>query len=460
MASRRGAPVAHRARRQRRSVASLLAGGLLNVLAAGGVLCVALVVLGVVFDITLIMFKTGSMSPTIPTGSLAVVREVPASSIAVGDVVTVGRPGELPVTHRVTSVSDGAVEPGATRVITMRGDANETDDPAPYSVSSVRSVLWSVPHLAYTVQWFSNPVVLGSITAGAAALVTWAFWPRRAGARDVGVEASAPRRHRDSRARLGGSTVVVLGLATGLALATPQTNAMATAASVPAAGASAAPGSVSVARISGEFLTLTTVSDRRAMTNMDVGASVVWTVGVEAAPPHPVPVTFGVALESSQPGVFSHLIEACSRQWEDDACSGERVVLQPEAPVVSSEVEVLGVMSSNEERWLRVVVSRNATGHENGVRADVEIHAWAEGDRVGVGSGSAGQDPEQDGAGGSPGGGGGGSGDLGSASGGSLAWTGADPRFGALLAFGAITAGLGVAAVATVLRKRAPRRDR
>ncbi len=45
------------------------------------------------------------MEPTIPTGSLAVVHEIPASEIAVGDIVTVDRPGQLPITHRVTSVA-------------------------------------------------------------------------------------------------------------------------------------------------------------------------------------------------------------------------------------------------------------------------------------------------------------------------------------------------------------------
>lgn len=35
------------------------------------------------------------------------------------------------------------------------------------------------PGAAYVVVWLSNPYVLGSITLAAAALVLWAFWPRR-----------------------------------------------------------------------------------------------------------------------------------------------------------------------------------------------------------------------------------------------------------------------------------------
>src|SRR5690606_12300222 len=108
--------------------------------------------------------------------SLALVREVPASAIAVGDVVTVERPGALPITHRVTSVTPAA---GDARTITMRGDANSVDDPAPYTVTTVRSVLWAAPGLARLVVAFSNPMVLGGVTLSASALVTWAFWPRQ-----------------------------------------------------------------------------------------------------------------------------------------------------------------------------------------------------------------------------------------------------------------------------------------
>lgn len=69
----------HRA--PRRSVGSYIAGGIGNVLAAGGVVCVVLVILAVSMNISLIMFKTGSMSPQIPAGSVAVVKEISADEI-------------------------------------------------------------------------------------------------------------------------------------------------------------------------------------------------------------------------------------------------------------------------------------------------------------------------------------------------------------------------------------------
>ena len=159
-----------------RRIGSVLGNGLLTALAIGGVICIVLVGLAFFFNVTLMMFKTGSMSPTIPAGSVALVREIPASEIQIGDVVTVARPNALPVTHRVTSVSPG---PGSDeRTITMRGDANAADDPAPYTVATVRIVMGSLPGLASVIVSFSNPMVLGVISLAVAGLVTWSFWPR------------------------------------------------------------------------------------------------------------------------------------------------------------------------------------------------------------------------------------------------------------------------------------------
>ncbi|MGN7253333.1 signal peptidase I [Arthrobacter sp. SAFR-014] len=159
----------------RRNMRGRLGNALLNVAALGGSVCIVLVILAFFFQITLIMFKTGSMSPTIPAGSLAVVKKIPASEVRVGDVITIDRPSALPVTHRVTSVSPGE---SGTVSITMRGDANPTDDPLPYEVQTVRIVLWSVPELAYTVNAVNNPLVVGGMTVAMAVVVTWAFWPR------------------------------------------------------------------------------------------------------------------------------------------------------------------------------------------------------------------------------------------------------------------------------------------
>ena len=156
-------------------VGRMLGDAALWIAAAAGTLCILLVVLAMTAGITLILFRTGSMSPTIPAGSVAVVQRVPAAEVEVGDVVTVDRDGELPVTHRVTGIAAG--ESDSERVLTLRGDANAADDPFPYSVSTVRVVLFSVPGIAAGIAVLGHPLVLGGLTAGATLLVVWAFWP-------------------------------------------------------------------------------------------------------------------------------------------------------------------------------------------------------------------------------------------------------------------------------------------
>jgi signal peptidase len=129
---------------------------LLNIAAIGGTICIVTVVAALFFNITLIMFKTGSMSPAIPAGSLAIVQKIPASQVHVGDVVTVDRGNQLPITHRVVSVSPH----GNEYALTLRGDANSENDPEPYITSDVRIVLFSMPGLAFPVAALSHPIVL------------------------------------------------------------------------------------------------------------------------------------------------------------------------------------------------------------------------------------------------------------------------------------------------------------
>lgn len=176
---------------RRHTAVSVTRSTLLNIAAVGGAICIVLVVLALVFQITLIMFKTGSMSPTIPAGSLAVVKQIPASEARVGEVVTVNRPGELPISHRIVSTRPA---PGGATSLVLKGDANATADPAPYVVKTVRLVLWSAPGLAYVVVWLSNPFVLGAITLAVAALVTWVLWPRDDGRPGEGERPHARRR--------------------------------------------------------------------------------------------------------------------------------------------------------------------------------------------------------------------------------------------------------------------------
>jgi signal peptidase I len=145
--------------------------GLLGLLAMSWLLC------SIFFGFSLVVFKTGSMAPAIPAGSAAIVREVAASEIAVGDVITVQREGAtLPVTHRVVSISP-ADDPAA-RVVELRGDANDSNDLAPYTIAHAKRVVASFASVGAVLTVLRTPYVLGITTMLVGLLVVWAFWPR------------------------------------------------------------------------------------------------------------------------------------------------------------------------------------------------------------------------------------------------------------------------------------------
>jgi signal peptidase len=344
----------------RQRIAHISGEIVLTALAVGGIVCIVLVGLAFFFNVTLIMFKTGSMGPTIPAGSVAMVREIPASEIKIGDVVTVDRADALPVTHRVTSVNAG---PSAhERTITMRGDANETDDPVPYDVAAVRIVMGSLPGLATVIVWFSNPFVLGAITLGASSLVTWAFWPR-----EPRVQREAGRRGRHS---VGAAASVLLAstLAVPLALTAPTS-------------ASAVDHVVQ-----GAYLTLTSVTDP-GMAIMEPGETVHWQVGIAAAAPEPGVIAVSVSGTGSDELELSAVVVACSVRWVGGSCDGQSwppTVLDP-FPVDGVERELIR-MPSDEQRWLLLSVTMPGTAQPSpGHSATHRVLAVGHGDSVVVG---------------------------------------------------------------------------
>ncbi|MFD2757269.1 S26 family signal peptidase [Gulosibacter faecalis] len=326
---------------------------LLSVLALGGLACIVLFVAAMLFNVSVIMFKTGSMSPTIPAGSAALVREIPASEVEVGDVVTVERPGQLPVTHRVTSVADADV--ANARTITMRGDANVQDDPNPYVIETVDIVMFSVPGLANVIVWFSNPLVLGGITVAASVLVTWAFWPRARseaegdeGAEDAEVtEGTEEPDAAPTGRRRGRHVAAMVALAGGAGLL------VAVAAPPPAIAAGE-----STTVIEGDVIRLTSIGDFAAMQSMRPGVPAYWQVGVEADTQDPG--TIDVTAEASGSAELGLDLEfrACTVQWIDGVCSGEEVgVNAPAASLLGADPHPLLTLPADQARWVLVTAT-------------------------------------------------------------------------------------------------------
>lgn len=180
MTSVRGFGAEARARRAK-SFRTGARESVLTILAVLGGLCIAAMIAAAVFNITFVVFRSGSMEPGYPVGALAAVSEVPASSLKPGDVATVSRtPASTPITHRVVSVTPDPALAGHT-ILVLKGDANRSPDPVEYRVATARQMLFVVPGLGSWVMDLRSPVVLGSSTVLVAALVAWSFWPRSTG---------------------------------------------------------------------------------------------------------------------------------------------------------------------------------------------------------------------------------------------------------------------------------------
>lgn len=333
---------------RRRARSGAVGDALLTLAALGGLLCIALVILAYVCDISLIMFKTGSMSPTIPAGSLAVVQETPAADVSVGDVLTVDRPGSLPVTHRVTSVSGT----GDSRTITMQGDANDYEDPSPYTIADARRVIFAIPGLASVVVWFSHPGVLGVLTLATSALVTWAFWPRetrtarrRASRGTHGIGRADAKRDASMKSRTG-AVMIAIGIGISLSLA------HSTSAEALQRHASTVQGD-QVSR--GEQITLISIGDPTEMASMRPSVPVHWQVGVLVDAQEPGIIDVALASDGSDELGLRLDIRSCTQRWVDAHCPGAETLIG-EALTVAPGTGYASLMSmrGNGERWILV----------------------------------------------------------------------------------------------------------
>lgn len=133
-----------------------------------GVFCIVLFAAALIFGFRTQVVISGSMEPSIPTGSLLVVGPIAASNIAVGDVVTVDRSvGGGLVTHRVieTTPVDEQVS------LKLQGDANASPDPQEYLVDSAEKVLVTLPWVGYVALFLRTPLGIVALVAFGGALI-------------------------------------------------------------------------------------------------------------------------------------------------------------------------------------------------------------------------------------------------------------------------------------------------
>ena len=123
------------------------------------VVFIALILLGGILPIPgkleIKIVQSGSMEPTIKTGSLVVIK--PESSYKVGDIITFGKDTktEVPTTHRIIGdkVIDGVL------IYTTKGDANEDKDTREGRKDEIiGKTIFSVPYLGYIMDFAKKPL--------------------------------------------------------------------------------------------------------------------------------------------------------------------------------------------------------------------------------------------------------------------------------------------------------------
>jgi signal peptidase len=360
-----------------------------------------------VWGFSIVLFSTGSMTPTIPAGSAALVRLLPATALHVGDVTTVERKDLLPITHRITSITPVSGQPDA-REITMRGDANELEDPNPYLITEGRLVIASAPGIANLFQGMRNPLLMGGLTILAGLLVGWAFWPRQT--RKASVVAAA--------AIVAGSSLL---------------------------GATDAQAAESEHEVVGRHMVLTVISDTDRMSAMLPGLPVFWQVGVDTRGEEEGALHIGLSLapEMVDADALTVDVMACPERWKGETCTGvaqtwvsAKPLSEAFLPATHADAREFATTPAGTPIWILVRATLNREAPE--VKATMKVTAWGGGEVVEAVSDNGGS-----GAGGH----------------GGLAYTGSDGIFETLALAGvAVVSGLVVASLAG--RRRRGSEDR
>ena len=181
--SRRQHPTPCRARRprspspstrssdMRARAATSLREAALTVGAGLGLVCLLLAVAAPLVGVRLLVFESGSMSPTVETGGVALTRTVAADDLAVGDVVSVIPASGVRVTHRIVDID----RTGGQTLLSLRGDANQAPDPVPYPVTEADRVIVHVNHLGFVVDALASPYAVFGAGVFVAVLLMLAF---------------------------------------------------------------------------------------------------------------------------------------------------------------------------------------------------------------------------------------------------------------------------------------------
>lgn len=144
------------------------------------------------FGFTAHPILSGSMEPAIKTGSLALVKNVPVSTLTVGDVIAF-RPEDrsIGIAHRIIEINNENGE----KAFTTKGDANNSPDAEPYvaRTTQIGKIFFSLPYMGYLFTFLQTKDGF-LIMVGLFIMATvWVFWPRETKTRqgtDIAIEST------------------------------------------------------------------------------------------------------------------------------------------------------------------------------------------------------------------------------------------------------------------------------
>jgi signal peptidase I len=128
-----------------------------------------------IFGLESLVVASGSMTPAMAVGSVAMTREVDARAISTGDIISFRHRGAAETTtHRVVGVKTE----GTQVLFTTKGDANVTPDPEPVVVDgTIHRVEYVVPAAGYAIRYVRTP--LGAVALFFVPLAGLAFEHRK-----------------------------------------------------------------------------------------------------------------------------------------------------------------------------------------------------------------------------------------------------------------------------------------
>ena len=118
----------------------------------------------------LYIVESGSMLPALKINSMIIAKELPASEIEMGDILTFyGKNADVKITHRVVEIQNNGES------FITRGDANNANDPNPVTKDRViGKVVFAIPLIGLIFKALANQIAIGILVILA---IAWIFIP-------------------------------------------------------------------------------------------------------------------------------------------------------------------------------------------------------------------------------------------------------------------------------------------